>query len=205
MRSDGRAFLGAFLRDPRSIGSVWPSAPALARALVDAADCVDGHHVVELGAGTGPMTAELATRVPATDLLVLEPEPGLAARCRARVPGATVVEARAEALPALVQARGGRPVDRVVSSLPFASFPAPLQRAVLDAVVDVLAPDGRLVTFTYVTSPWTRAGRRAQAMLAARFAAVRTTPVVWANLPPAFVYVATGPIPRSASPTTTGR
>jgi len=182
-------FLKAFVRDPSGIGAVAPSSRFLAEAMVGAAGIEAGHTIVELGAGTGPMTEVLYEHHPDCAMLVLEPDPALAARCRARVPKADVVEALAQDLPSLTAARGWSAVDRVVSSLPFASFPEPLQQAVFSAIADVIAPDGRFVTFTYAHSPTLPAGRRARRMLEDRFARVRTTPIVWRNLPPAFVYV----------------
>lgn len=187
--ADPLLFLQAFLRDPSGIGAVAPSSRHLAAAMVQAAGISPGHTVVELGAGTGPMTEALVARHPGCALLVLEPDTALAARCRARVPQADVVEAYAQDLPSLIAARGWSAVDRIVSSLPFASFPEDLQQAVFEAIGAVLAPDGRFVTFTYAHSPWLPAGRRARRMLEDRFARVTTTPIVWRNLPPAFVYV----------------
>ncbi|MCA9568853.1 MAG: methyltransferase domain-containing protein [Myxococcales bacterium] len=182
-------FLGAVLRSPGGVGAVAPSSRALGRCMVEAAAPAAGHTVVELGAGTGPVTEVLADVVDPARLLVLEPDAELAARCRARVPGVDVQERFAQELPALVAERGWSGVDRVVSSLPFAAWSPSLQTEVFDAIEAVLAPDGRLVTFTYAHSPWLAAGRRARATLEARFAQVRTTPVVWGNVPPAFVYV----------------
>ena len=187
--SDHRSFVGALLRDVKGVGAVAPSSPELAHALVKAADIGPDHVVVELGAGTGPMTRELVDRHPRVPLLVLEPDPGLAARCRANVPEAEVVEAYAQDLPSLLAARGHARADRIVSSLPFASWEPDLQEAVLDAILGALAPDGRFVTFTYVMSPALPAGRRVRALLRERFPRVRRTPTVWRNVPPAFVYV----------------
>jgi phospholipid N-methyltransferase len=187
--SDLGTFLRAWARDRKGVGAVAPSSPDLARLLVDAADIRRGDVVVELGAGTGPMTRALVDRHPDTPLLVLEPDPVLAARCRQNVPEADVVEAYAQELPRLLSERGHRSADRMVSSLPFAGWDAALQTAVFDAILDAMAPDGRFVTFTYAVSPLLPAGRRARAQLASRFASVRATPIVWRNLPPAFVYV----------------
>ncbi|MCB9682616.1 MAG: methyltransferase domain-containing protein [Alphaproteobacteria bacterium] len=188
--SDTTTFLRSMLATPGRVGAIAPSSPALATCMVDASAIRPGDVVVELGAGTGPVTAELAARLgDQNPLLVLEPDPALAARCRHNVPGVEVVEAYAQDLRALLEARGHDHADRIVSSLPFAGWSADLQDAVFDAILDVLAPGGRMVTFTYVHSPWLPAGRREKALLAKRFARVSRTPVVWANLPPAFVYV----------------
>jgi phospholipid N-methyltransferase len=180
------SFLLAALRDPTAIGSVWPSSPSLARAMVELAELQRGDRVVELGAGIGPITRVLAAHD--GPFLALEPEPNLAARCRAAVPGVSVVEALAQDLPELVEARGWPGVERIVSGLPFAVWADDVQDAVLSAVAEVLVPGGTFVTFTYAHSPRLPAGRRFRERLQATFGPVETSPVVWTNLPPAVVY-----------------
>ena len=199
MMQDSAAFFWAFLRDPTGIGSVWPSSVYLARAMVHAAQLVPGQVVVELGAGTGPVTRLLAKRAPDHPIMALEPVPELAAKLRT-LPGIAVRQAFAQEVPQLL-AEWGHPVaHRVVSSLPFAGWSEPVQNQVLDAVCSVLANDGRLVTFTYVHSQVLPGAASFRRQLAQRFHTVERSPVVLRNLPPAFVWSCTEPI----SPTPTG-
>jgi len=179
-------FLRAMLRDPVAVGSVWPSGPALARAVIDAAELAPGQVVVELGPGTGPFTALLARHE--GPVLAVEADPDLAARCRARCPQVQVVQGRAEALPRLLAERGHGRVDRVISGLPFAIWSDEAQRAVLRAVTECLAEPGVFVTFTYAHSPWLPAGRRFRGLLGDCFERVEALPVIWGNVPPALVY-----------------
>jgi phospholipid N-methyltransferase len=181
-------FLRAVARQPFGVGAVVPSSPALAAMMVGCAEIGAGDVLVEVGAGTGPMTRALVDARPDNPLLVLEPDPAMAAMCRSRVPQAEVIEAYAQELPRLLSERGHARADRVISSLPFAGWPPSLQAEVLDVLRDVLAPDGRMVTFTYVHSPHLPAGRRARRQLESRFARVEVSPWVWRNMPPAFVY-----------------
>jgi phospholipid N-methyltransferase len=187
------AFLREFARDPRAMGAVAPSGPALARMEVEAARIENGEPVVEIGAGTGPMTAEIVRQVPASPLLALEPNAALVAALRARFPGIRVEEAMAQALPTLCASWGHPKVRRVVSGLPWAIWPEELQNEILDAVLAVLTPDGRMVSFQYVHSQVLPAAVRFRAVLEARFTSVTQTPIAWANVPPAFVLVCNGP------------
>lgn len=199
------AFLRAFLQDPVTIGAVAPSGADLARLTVASADIRAGHVVVELGAGTGPMTAALLSAHPTAPLLVLEPTPSLAADLRGRFPQARVAERYAQELPALTRDWGHPTVDRVVSSLPWAIWPDKLQNEVFDAITTVLAPNGRLVTFSYAHTRPLPAARRFRRLLHRRFEAVATTRIAWCNLPPAFVYVCDRPAAATARPPGTAR
>lgn len=182
------SFFRSFLRSPTGVGSVAPSSRALADAMLDLSELHDGVKLVELGAGTGPVTRALANAPVQMDWFCLEPNAHLAALCRMAVPEAEVVEAYAQDLPRLVADRGWESVDRLVSSLPFASWDRPLQEDVVSSLVEVLAPGGRLVTFTYALSPWLPRGRTARDVLREHFMVVETAHLVLWNLPPAFIY-----------------
>lgn len=183
-------FLREFARNPKRIGSVMPSGAQLARRMVEAADIHPDHHVVELGGGTGPITKEIRAAWPDVDLLVLEPAPDLAAMLRTRFPDVRVDERLAQDLPAVVAEWGHALVDRVVSGLPWTMWSEEVIAAGLDAVVEVLAPGGRMVTFSYVHAQAVLPGaRRFRRLLEARFAHVGRTEVQWFNVPPAVVFV----------------
>ena len=80
-----------------------------------------------------------------------------------------------------------------MSSLPWAGWPAYLQANCFDAIVDVLKPDGRMVTFAYVHSQVLPPAKVFRRRLLRRFDSVKKTPITWKNLPPAFVFVCDGP------------
>ena len=198
-------FVREFARDPVQLGAVAPSGPELARLMVEAAELRPEHVVVELGAGTGPMTAEILRQRRALDpagqggsLVVLEPNASLAALLRERFPGVAIEERYAQELRAILAGMGHERADRVVSSLPWAIWSEELQAEVFAAILDVLAPDGRMVTFAYVHALALPAAKRLRRALEARFREVRTTRTAWRNLPPALVYVCSQPI-RPAS------
>ncbi|MEZ4321986.1 MAG: hypothetical protein R3F61_31230 [Myxococcota bacterium] len=183
-----RVFLKQFLADPVTIGAVAPSGTQLARIMIDEADIRPGHVVAEVGAGTGPMTAELVARHPDNPLVVLEPNAELAVSLRARFPEVRVEERFAQDLPDITAAWGHSPVDRVVSSLPWAIWPVEMQKTILDGILDAMAPDGRMVTFTYWHAQPLPAARRFKAFLSEHFRTVDRSRVAWANVPPAFVF-----------------
>lgn len=191
---DALVFLREFVRDPNRIGAVAPSGPQLASIMCEAAQLAPEHVVVELGAGTGPFTRAIRERVPSAPLLALEPKADLAAMLRQELPTVEVVEAFAQDLPRLCREWGHPKVDRVVSGLPWTLWPPEVQRAALDAVIEVLVPEGRFVTFNYLGAHWMPKAQALRGELAARFARVEPSSVAWLNVPPAFVYICSEPI-----------
>jgi len=187
----GLLFFREFTRNPKRIGSVLPSGNQLARRMVSAADIRSGHVVVEIGAGTGPFTRAIRAAHPSDiDLLLVEPASELAAVLRRDFPGVTVDERYAQDLPAIVREWGKPHVDRVVSGLPWTMWPEEVIAKGLDAVVEVLAPGGRMVTFSYVHAQALLPGaKRFRRLLQARFSKVDRTEVQWLNFPPALVFV----------------
>jgi SAM-dependent methyltransferase len=71
----------------------------LARGLIGVAGVAAGDKVLDVGCGTGLLTAELASVVGAANVAALDPSEPFAAACRARVPGADVRVGTAEEIP----------------------------------------------------------------------------------------------------------
>ena len=155
--------------------------------------------VVELGPGTGVFTRAILSRLPpGARLIAVEINPRLTADLRRRFAHAPVkvVDGSAETLATRVT----RPVDVVVSGLPWTVMSDAMQARILDAVTAVLSTEGRFSTFAYTHVGWTPPARRFAAALRARFAVVERSPVVWSNLPPAFVHRAALPVTSGTEP-----
>jgi phosphatidylethanolamine/phosphatidyl-N-methylethanolamine N-methyltransferase len=128
-------------------GAVAPSSQFLARAMADAAQ--GAGHIVELGAGTGPVTRVLTRRYPEVRLTVVELQPTLAGKLSRAYPRALVhAKPAAEVLDQL--GYEGLPVA-IVSSLPFRSMPALVRMETRNSVLQFLRrnPGSWLVQFTY--------------------------------------------------------
>lgn len=198
--SDSARFAAAFVRDPVATASVWPSSTALARAMADAAlaGCSRPDPlVVELGAGSGAFTAELARRL---DLrarhLAVELNPALAHRLAGRLDDVEVVPADAGELPTLLALRGlpgARGVDVVVSGLGWSATRPGRDDSLLPVVASTLADDGVFVQFGYTFTRWAAPARALEAELHELFGEVTTSATVWRNLPPAIVHRAARP------------
>lgn len=171
------AFLRHLLKAPGLTGAVSPSSRYLALAMVRAAG--DVRHVVELGAGTGPVTKALRTRLPNASLVAVEIQPRLAQRLRTDFGELDVRQNSAhEVLDDLVFPGPAA----VVSSLPFRSLPQALRERTVVSIEHFLrrVPGSRLVQFTYLP--------HAPFEASADFRWQRTD-WVWRNAPPAGVWV----------------
>jgi ornithine lipid N-methyltransferase len=154
--NDFALFLGKFLRHGTAIASVAPSSRFLSRTTVRPIDWEHANVVVELGAGTGPITRVIAERArPDCRVVVVERDPHFARLLRERFGHRSnfdIVEGSAQELDAILARRGITAVDNVVSGLPVPSFPRSLQTDLFRAVGAVLRPEGTYHQITEI--PW---------------------------------------------------
>lgn len=188
--SDALRLLRAFVERPFATGAIAPSSRHLAAEMVAGMGLRDALSVVELGPGTGALTRAILEEIgPQTLLLAVELNPRFAEHLRATLPARVqVINGSGERLAEHLAAHGRTAADCIVSGLPWASFSRELQQRLMTAVVQALRPGGRFTTFAYVHGVLLPAGRRLRRMLDGGFREVERTPVVWRNLPPAFVY-----------------
>jgi phospholipid N-methyltransferase len=186
---DHARFLGAFVKGPVRVGAIAPSSRGLAECMTEEMGLRDARTVVELGPGTGVFTSAICDRVgPEALVMAVEINPEMAALLTDRFPRVLVVNDSAEHLDRLLGAAGRSEADAILCGLPWAGFSRDLQERLLAAVLKVLRPGGRFATFAYSHAAWLPPGRRFRRLLESGFQSVRTTRVVWRNLPPAFVY-----------------
>jgi phospholipid N-methyltransferase len=167
------------------VAMLTPSSRFLARSICKGIDYDRAKCIVELGAGTGPVTKELLKRVkPHTRLVVVERDADFCARLRKLFPDADVAHADARDLDRILDERGIKYADHVVSGLPLPSFPAELRDEVVSACARRLDPDG---TFRQLTvMPYVYRGMYRSYFDDVRF---RLVPL---NVPPGGVYVCKG-------------
>jgi phosphatidylethanolamine/phosphatidyl-N-methylethanolamine N-methyltransferase len=184
-----RGFLWEFVRQPGTVGAVAASSVFLAQEMVDGFDWRRIRTVVEYGPGTGSFTGQILSRLePDARYLAFEINPRFLQRFRSQYPGVPIYEQSAADVARVCAREGIDHVDAIVCGLPWASFSDALQAAILDATLDVLAPDGQFGTFAYLQGLLLPGGFRLRRHLRRRFASVTTSRIVWRNLPPAFIY-----------------
>jgi phospholipid N-methyltransferase len=145
-------FFTKFLRHGTAIAAFLPSSRWLARALVRQIDFRRAGAIVELGAGTGPVTAELLRRGGQYRAVIVERDRDFCRRLRERFPQADVAEADAVDLDRLLADRGLERIDYCLSGLPLPSFRPADRDRLLEVLARRLAPGGTFLQLTHM--PW---------------------------------------------------
>jgi phosphatidylethanolamine/phosphatidyl-N-methylethanolamine N-methyltransferase len=193
-RSARRAFLGAALRRPATMGAIAPSSPRLGAVLASVVPSTGEPVVVELGPGTGAVSAVISERLPeGARHLAVELDPAMVEFLRRTHPGLDVVQGNAADLGKLLAERGIGRVDAVICGLPWALFDDATQTELLGEISRVIGDHGAFTTFAYLHGMTLGAARRFRRRLRGTFDEVLVSATVWRNLPPAFVYVCRRP------------
>jgi phospholipid N-methyltransferase len=179
-------FVEAFIREPLSVGSLWPSSADLSRAVVQSCDFKPGDTVVELGPGTGAFTELLLERLHGRGrLLAMEISDTNVTELRRRFPHCDLIHDSAEHLPRYLQDRRAK---CIISGLAWGNMLPAMQDRIFDAMLESLTSDGQFVAFAYVHASRFPTSRRFRRRLLEHFKRVEKTPIIWRNLPPAYVY-----------------
>ncbi len=174
-------FLRGLIASPKGVGAIAPSSPALAKAIAGEIDPSRPGPVLELGPGTGVVTEALLRRgIGADRITAIEFDPDFVARVRQRCPGVKVIEGDAFNLTATLGKPNGAAYAGIVSGIPLLNWPVPARRALIEDALARLQPGAPYVQFSYGLTP---------PMPATDSFTVRRAAVVWANLPPARVWV----------------
>jgi phosphatidylethanolamine/phosphatidyl-N-methylethanolamine N-methyltransferase len=175
-------FIRSWIERPLSIGAVTPSSKMLARAMARYVDPHSDGPVVELGPGTGPVTAALVEAgVDPSRLVLVEFDPAFCRILRTRYPSATLVQGDAYSMRRLLETLLLQPAAAVVSGLPLVTKPMRQRLRLIRDAFDLMLPGAPFVQFTYsVASPLPR---RLSGF------SVEASERIWMNIPPARVWV----------------
>jgi len=175
-------FIRSWIERPLTIGAVTPSSKMLARAMARYVDPQSEGPVVELGPGTGPVTAALVEAgVDPSRLVLVEFNPAFCRILRTRYPSATLVQGDAYSMRRLLETLLLQPAAAVVSGLPLVTKPMRMRLRLIRDAFDLMLPGAPFVQFTYsVASPLPR---RLGGFT------VEASERIWMNIPPARVWV----------------
>lgn len=179
---DEARFLRSWLERPLVTGAVTPSSRLLARTMASYVDPRVPGPVIELGPGTGPVTAALVRRGVAQDRLVLvEYNPEFCKLLHRRFPKATIVQGDAYDVEETLRGVLAEPAAATVSSLPLFTRPLEQRLELLHSAQALMHPGAPFIQFTYAVVPPipTQSGEYT----------AKGSSRVWLNLPPARVWV----------------
>jgi phosphatidylethanolamine/phosphatidyl-N-methylethanolamine N-methyltransferase len=182
--ADASLFLREWLAHPQRTGAVAPSSPVLAAAMARWVPHNPESFVLELGPGTGAVTAALFKRGLREDRFVaIENNPALAQHLRKRFPFARIITGDAWQMDVLLRELPVpiASVGAVISSLPLLNFPKAQADELARKIRAVLEPRGRWVQYSYHISKSRSRGADDFRLVASK--------IVWWNIPPARVHV----------------
>jgi phosphatidylethanolamine/phosphatidyl-N-methylethanolamine N-methyltransferase len=197
MSSPNLLFLRRFLRDPVRVASVTPSSRYLASAVVSGVELRSGDTVIELGPGTGALTAALHGAIAANSglhYLGIERDAVLVAHLQQRFPDLDFIIGDAGRLAHIARDAAITRARLLVCGVPMILFDQRERVALMDACVDQLADDGAFRAISYIHSWPSRGAREMRALLRSRFRHSRVSAIVWRNVPPALVLEASSPL-----------
>ncbi|MBI5763676.1 MAG: methyltransferase domain-containing protein [Planctomycetes bacterium] len=179
--ADVGLFFKKFLAKGRQISSAVPSSPAMVNSMLRHIDFSKPATIVELGAGTGPVTEQVMELLrPHHRFVAVENDPDFCEILRRRFPDTTLLQADAGRIAEPLANLGIQKVDYVLSGLPTPNLPRRAQAGILRWLRKSLAPDGLFIQITVAPLIYRSFYRRI-------FGAVNYR-MVWLNLPPGGVY-----------------
>lgn len=148
-------FLGKFFQNRKSISSVWPSSPHLAKATIHRVNFQTAKVLVELGAGTGPITEAVVKRLqPHTRFVAIERDHDFAKILQDRFsshPNVHIVRADVRDLSQVLADLKIKKVDNFLSCLPTPNrLPPEICNRLLESIEEYLAPQGIYSNITEV-------------------------------------------------------
>lgn len=180
------AFVRAFISEPLKVGAVWPSSEQLSLAVAAACEFAPSDTIVELGPGTGNFTELLLKRLNQRGrLLALELSERNVTVLRQRFPQSEIRFDSAEHLARHIAPQTAR---CIVSGLAWGNMMPALQDRIMNAITTALTPDGQFVAFAYAHARYYPTTLRFRKLMFRHFSRVETTPIIWRNIPPAYVY-----------------
>lgn len=185
------SFLQQFIRRPRQTGALLSSGAELCQMMVREARLDSAKVVLEFGTGSGEVTERICRQKACDTILIgLEINKTFAEATIKRCPEVEIINGSATQAKSILHQRKLNYCDSIISSLPWAVFSEQEQDRILKVAVDILCPGGVFLTFFYLHSLPLLSSKRFNDKLRLTFQQVRRTRIIWANVPPAVVYVA---------------
>lgn len=181
MIADQIRFLGRLIARPSQVGAVAPSSPGLARAMAAQIEPAGNGPILELGPGTGVVTAALIARGIAPNRITsIEYDPDFAKLVAQRFPAVRVIRGDAYDLKGTLGEGSFAPFAAIVSSLPLLNEASERRNKLIETAFALMAPGAPFIQFSY--------GLQSPVQPSSTVGVTRAALVLF-NLPPARVWV----------------
>lgn len=151
---DEVSFIRSWMERPLATGAVLPSGRALARQMAACVDPGVAGPIIELGPGTGAVTAALVDRgIDPSRMVLVEFNPTFCRLLRTRYPDATVIQGDAYGIRRLLATLLREPAAAIVSGLPLFNKPPKFRLRLLADALALLSPGAPFIQFTYAMIP----------------------------------------------------
>jgi phosphatidylethanolamine/phosphatidyl-N-methylethanolamine N-methyltransferase len=143
-------FLYEAVMHPSMVGALFPSSKRLAFSLTQQISTNPPGLVVELGAGTGAITAALINQKNLFhQLIVIERSAKLSNHLTQRFPELSVIQGDARQLHKLIDQSISTPIQAIVSSLPLRTLSPSIVKKIGIEINHVLTKGGLYIQYTY--------------------------------------------------------
>lgn len=176
-----------FLKHPKHTGSLYSSSQSLSYAMTKNIGIQNAKYIAEIGPGLGAFTQKILNLKPAqSHYFAIEINPFFVQKLQEKFPNIEIEHKNANRLPSIMRNRNIPHLDVVVCGIPWSLLKSKEQDLLLKNIHCTLKKGGSFSTFAYVLpTPKALFFRR---KLHKYFSQVKISPIVWNNLPPAFVY-----------------
>ncbi|RDU64020.1 class I SAM-dependent methyltransferase [Helicobacter sp. MIT 14-3879] len=181
-------FIYHYIKNPRQMGAICQSSKRLSNAITSNINIEKAKNIIEIGAGTGVFTQTiLSKKNPNANFFAIEINPKMAAKLSNKVEKLDIEVGSASNLTYMMNKRGMKGADAIISGIPWAMLKKMEQKELLEEIYNALNNGGYFTTFAYIL-PTIMATNFKNQLINMFGANIRTSKIVWQNIPPAFVY-----------------
>lgn len=179
---DWAKFFGTWVKHPGAMGAVAASSKAYCDAMVAASTTALPGPILELGAGLGVVTkALLRAGIEPSRITSIEYDHDFAHELKQRFPQVNVIEGDGLDLTHTLKDREDEKFATILLAIPIIRYKPEERRRLLHRYFERIAPGGNLTQLSYSLTPPVKPELGTFT--------VSSTPVIWANLPPARVWI----------------
>ncbi len=176
-----------YIKNPKRTGAVCSSSKRLSNIITENIGIENASNIIEIGPGLGVFTKYILSKKQKDCVFfAVEINENLAKNLCRKIKDIDVEVGSAEFLESMMKKRNMQYADVIVSGIPWALLSRVEQDRILQSIYKALKPGGYFATFAYVIP--TLHAKNFKKKIFYTFNSVKTSNVIWSNIPPAFVY-----------------